>query len=124
MTHFSSLKRPAYKGQIFHEKTQTIPDQTMSMRTLLEKHSRGEAIGGAKNPIYQDEEDHSDGINLKTLDLVEIQEMTLLNADVVNNFLTQKAANDKSKSDKKETAKLEKAVAERLEQLKTTPEEH
>ena len=50
----------------------TIPDQTMSMRTILERHARGLPIDGVKTPIWDEEDDLPDW---RTLDLSERQEL-------------------------------------------------
>jgi hypothetical protein len=54
----------------------TIPDQTMSIRTILERHSRGLPIDGIKVPIYEGEE--NDLPDWRRLDLVERQELAHL----------------------------------------------
>jgi hypothetical protein len=51
----------------------TIPDQTMSIRTILERHSRGLPIDGMKVPIWEGEE--NDLPDWRTLDLSERQEL-------------------------------------------------
>lgn len=47
----------------------TIPDQTMSVQTLLERHSRGLNIGGSRSPIYDGEDDFFP--DLSKMDLVD-----------------------------------------------------
>lgn len=54
----------------------TIPDQTMSMRTILERHSRGLPIDGVKVPIWEGED--NDLPDWNRLDLVERQELAHL----------------------------------------------
>ena len=54
----------------------TIPDQTMSIRTILERHSRGLPIDGIKTPIYEGEE--NDLPDWRKLDLAERQELVHL----------------------------------------------
>lgn len=49
----------------------TIPDQTMSIRTILERHSRGLPIDGVKVPIWDGED--NDLPDWRTLDLSERQ---------------------------------------------------
>ena len=49
----------------------TIPDQTMSIRTILERHSRGLPIDGIKVPIWDGED--NDLPDWRTLDLSERQ---------------------------------------------------
>jgi hypothetical protein len=54
----------------------TIPDQTMSIRTILDRHSRGLPIDGLKIPIYEGEE--NDLPDWRRLDLAERQELAHL----------------------------------------------
>jgi len=54
----------------------TIPDQTMNIRTILERHSRGLPIDGIKVPIYEGEE--NDLPDWRRLDLAERQELAHL----------------------------------------------
>ena len=49
----------------------TIPDQTMNIRTILERHSRGLPIDGVKIPIWDGED--NDLPDWRTLDLSERQ---------------------------------------------------
>lgn len=59
-----------------YEKTfgvsKTVPDQTMTMRQLLDRYARGLPLAGAKEPVYYGEEDLPE---LHRLDLAEIQEL-------------------------------------------------
>jgi len=50
----------------------TIPDQTMSIRTILDRYSRGLPVGG-RNDEYYDEDDTMP--DYRTLDLTEIAEL-------------------------------------------------
>ena len=69
----------------------TIPDQTMSLKTLLERNSRGlPIIGNVNEPMYHGEDTP---INPKTLDLTEVHELANLNAQLIKNLkgeLTEK----------------------------------
>jgi hypothetical protein len=51
----------------------TIPDQTMNIRTILERHSRGLPIDGIKVPVWDGED--NDLPDWRTLDLSERQEL-------------------------------------------------
>jgi hypothetical protein len=57
--------------RVFNQPSQTIPDQTMSIKEILERYAKGLPIGGGLEPIYEEED--TLGINPKTLDLVDIQ---------------------------------------------------
>lgn len=59
-------------GEKHFTASQTVPDQTMSMRQLLDRYARGLPLAGAKDPLYYGEEDLPD---LNRLDLAEIQEL-------------------------------------------------
>lgn len=50
----------------------TVPDQTMSIRTLLERYARGLPIGGRVDEYYDEDDTMPD---YRTLDLSEIQEL-------------------------------------------------
>jgi hypothetical protein len=76
-------------GQTFTQPSETIPDQTMSMRTILEKYAKGLPLGGSKDGIYSDDPENDSGIDPRTLDLVDIQRMKLENKEQVDR-LTKK----------------------------------
>jgi len=64
--------------------SQTVPDQTMPLKTLLERYARGLPIEGVSSePIYEGED--GVGFDLRTLDLSEREEM----ADRVRNELSE-----------------------------------
>lgn len=53
----------------------TIPDQTMTLRTIVGRYANGESLGGTNAGALWDDHDTQMGINPKTLDLVDIQEL-------------------------------------------------
>lgn len=50
----------------------TIPDQTMSIREIVDRYAKGLPIDGSRNPIWDEENDLPDW---RTLDLAERQEL-------------------------------------------------
>ena len=58
--------------KIFTQPSQTVPDQSMSIKTILERYARGLPVGGRLDEYY-DEEDTLP--NPLTLDLAERQEL-------------------------------------------------
>jgi len=60
------------KYRTFSMPSMTVPDQTMSIRTILERYSRGLPVGG-RNDIYYDEDDTMP--DYRTLDLTEIADL-------------------------------------------------
>jgi hypothetical protein len=60
--------------EVNNEPSETIPDQSMSIRTLLDRYSRGLPISGERTPIWQQGDDYNDMPDPRTLDLAERQE--------------------------------------------------
>lgn len=73
-----------YQGYQITEPSKTIPDQTLSIDQIMDRYAKGLPIGGINTaPIYDEE---SSGINYKTLDQVDIQEMMRDANDTIRNF--------------------------------------
>lgn len=70
----------------------TIPDQTMSIRTLIDRHSRGLPLSGVRESIYEEEDNPTSGINPKTLDLTDYEKLT---DDYKKNLLEYEEAHKK-----------------------------
>jgi len=70
--HSLNAKDFPVKGKICNTPSLTVPDQTMSIRTILERYSRGLPIGGRNDEYYDEEDDLPDP---RTLDLAERQEL-------------------------------------------------
>lgn len=51
--------------------SETVPDQTMSIRTILDRYARGLPIAGQLHSEYQDDDDYNDMPDHRTLDLSE-----------------------------------------------------
>lgn len=104
----------------------TVPDQTMSLRTLLERHSRGLPImGTSAQPIYlEDGDPGSEGINFKQLDLVEKSNLLEAYSDEFKTLKTQQMEEDtkKKKSALKEALKRE--LEEEQKQSENKPPEN
>lgn len=60
------------QGQTFTQPSLTIPDQTLPLKDILARHSRGQpVIGNPANPQYFDDDLLS--VDIKTLDIVDRQ---------------------------------------------------
>lgn len=59
-------------GEVNTLPSETIPDQSMSVREILLRHSRGLSAGGGRVPIYEGEEEFMP--ELANMDLAERQE--------------------------------------------------
>jgi len=94
------------KGQTFTQPSQTIPDQTMSMRTILDRYAKGLPIAGSKEAIWsEDESEH--GINPKTLDLVDFQELKMKNKAKIDELENEVKQQRKAKKQNEETQQPE-----------------
>lgn len=70
--------------------SQTVPDQTMSIKEILERYARGLPMDG-KVPIYEGED--GDGIDPRRLDLSERQEIARLYTDELNEIKSRVGKN-------------------------------
>lgn len=83
--------------------SKTIPDQTMSIQEIMDRHARGLPISGAKVPIYDADDPMPD---MARMDLVDIQEMREIAQNNVNEIqqrlLQQNQPKKKAKLDENE----------------------
>lgn len=73
------MKHPTphhYTGQVFTMPSEAIPDQTMSIQTILAKYARGEVFS-QRIPQYIPDNEY--GLDLSKMDLTDIQELALNN---------------------------------------------
>lgn len=105
---FTAPLRPQ-KVKMFTQPSLTVPNQTLSLRDLLSRHAMGLEVQ-QNVPIY-DEDGDSTGINPKTLDLVDIQDIKQYHQKQVEDLQIEHAQR-KHEFDKKQK---EKEMAEHLE---------
>jgi hypothetical protein len=66
-----------------------IPDQNMSLETILKRFTRGERLGVGQDTFYDDIDENMDGVDydkLKGLDLTELDEMRRNVAETIQNL--------------------------------------
>ena len=73
-TCYARSEEDQYQGKTFTQPSKTVPDQTMSIREIFQRYAAGLPIGGNINPIYNED---AMGINPKTLDLVDVQQLSM-----------------------------------------------
>jgi hypothetical protein len=73
--NYSNRHEHTFVGEINTLPSETIPDQSMPIRTILERYSRGLPISGERTPIWQQGEDYNDIPDPRLLDLAERQEL-------------------------------------------------
>ncbi|WNK13254.1 MAG: hypothetical protein [Microvirus sp.] len=61
--------------EINDEASETIPDQTMSIREILDRYTRGQVVDGVKTSIFQEDYEYNDLPDPRTLDLSERQDL-------------------------------------------------
>jgi len=91
--HSMNVNTFTKKHKIFTQPSMTIPDQTMNIRTILERHSRGLPIDGMKVPIWDGEE--NDLPDWRRLDLAERQELAHLYTNEIKDIKQKYSKVDK-----------------------------
>lgn len=109
-----NIKTPS-PGKVFTQPSLTVPDQTMSIRTIMERYARGLPTENLKTPLY-DVDELSQGVDLRKMDLVDIQEMSKAHKKTIGKHKDDlKKADDKKKSDLLEQ-EIQKRVQDALKQ--------
>lgn len=111
--------KPPYTGQVFTQKSETIPDQAMTLRHILERYSRGLDLGGKNEEIWQDPNESS-GIPLKKLDLVDLQTAGNDVKEVIGNYKAEQSAKKRAQTEKEIEDRV-KAELEKRTQSTNTP---
>ena len=102
-----------YEGKTFTQPSQTVPDQTMSLRTIMNRYASGLPVGGIKEAIWDDDAENALGVNPKSLDLVDMQAMKI----DVDEFINEVKVKSKSV---KTQPKAENELSEEAESTNLT----
>jgi len=117
-THYN---RPATRLRVFTEPSLTVPDQTMTLKTMVTKYVKGLPIAAPQlNGTYTDDEDATD---FTKLDLAD-QEQIILRAseELTEHKATLTRKQQKEAADKlKEAENKDKEIAELKAKLALTP---
>jgi hypothetical protein len=96
--------------------SQTVPDQTMSIRQLLRRYASGLPLGGSKEPIYEGED--GDGVDPRRLDLAERQELEIAArqelAEIEERLKSKKAEKSKAKLSDEQIQDIESQDVENI----------
>lgn len=106
----NSVYPPVYHGRPkSSQPSLTIPDQTMSLRTILDRYARGMPLTGyAGAPVYDGEAELPD---IRKMDLTELRDFKTKIQDDIKRFGEQQAR------DMEEAQTKAKQLQERLDQL-------
>lgn len=109
------------QGKTFSMPSMTTPDQTMSMRTILDRYAKGLPVSDGKEPIWDDDAENSSGINPKTLDLVDLQIMGMENKERISHLEKVRKEEEIMLNNKKAEVKA-KAKQELIDEIKKAQE--
>lgn len=82
------------EGKICDEASQTVPDQSLTVRQIMDRYAKGLPLTNEKTPIFEEENEPTNGINPKTLDLVDIQALKIENQNTIEELKNK--ANDEA----------------------------
>jgi hypothetical protein len=71
--------------RIFSQPSMTIPDQTMSIKTILERYARGLPVGGRFDEYYDEEDDLPNPLTLDLAERQELEELYKFELNEINN---------------------------------------
>jgi hypothetical protein len=96
--------------------SQTVPDQTMSIREILRRYGQGLPLGGSKEPIFEGED--GDGIDPRRLDLAERQELEIAArqelAEIEERLKSKKVEKSKAKLSEEQIQDIESQDVENI----------
>ncbi|AXH76588.1 MAG: hypothetical protein [Microviridae sp.] len=81
------------EGEVNTMPSKTVPDQTMSIKEIMQRYGSGQALS-QKVPVYDGDEDYFP--DLRTMDLAEIEQMKLKLADDIDHLKNRLERNEKS----------------------------
>ena len=93
-------------GEINTKPSQTIPEQSYSVKEIMTRFAQGLGWTGPKVPVYDNGEDPMEGINLENLDLSERQEILQQVTDRISVLRQEMAEAQKPKKFKAPQADL------------------
>ena len=106
-------EKPPYEGQVFTQKSETVPDQAMTLRHILERYSRGLDLGGKNEEIWQDLNESS-GIPLKKMDLVDLQVAGNEIKETINNYKEDQVRKKKAKTEEEIENRIKSELEKRM----------
>jgi hypothetical protein len=107
--HVNAMNYEPKKAREMDPVSETQPDMSMSIRTIIQRFANGMSVtANVKNPEYYTD---SNGIDLRTLDYVELDELKRKVADVI----LAKKQMDEAQRQKEVEARFRKIFEEELE---------
>lgn len=103
-----------HKGVVFTMPSETVPDMALSMKEILSRFSSGLPVGG-REEFWDEEEGEGQGIDPRTLDLVDIEEMTRQHKENEEMFERARKRQEEEKQRAKLKAEFEEEAKRRAE---------
>jgi len=95
-------------GESNDQPSETVPDQSMPIKEIISRYAKGLPISGTSSkPYYEDPENPSQGINLKTLDLADLEEIARESGEKLRDFKKLKKDVDTAKSKRAQKRQLD-----------------
>lgn len=105
--------------------SQTIPDQTMSIQTIMDRYARGLPLGGQREPVYNGDGDEADMVmNYERMNKLEKIEFQRDHQEKIIEMEKKLSISEAEKQKKKFVQLVEDQVNEKIKSksLKTPPE--
>lgn len=119
-----NIKEKVWKKQTFEKDSSlTQPDRSLSLKELLNRHHQGLDLTGGKEPMF-DDEGTSKGININTLDLVELQQMREHVQRKIYNLEASRKTEVKIAKEQKTKKEREQAILDAAKLVKEQSEKH
>lgn len=96
------------QGEVFTLPSMTVPDQSLTVRELMDRFARGLPLGGARVPIYEGEDDNTP--DFARMDLSEIEDYQLKIKEELEEIRERMTAKSKKADMAKEVADLKEQL--------------
>lgn len=121
--HYTAKTAPQRTGKYCHLPSLTVQEQNIGVNDIVGQYMQGMVANG-NNPEtaqWNDEDENPIGIDLKRLDLTELDQLQQRNAELINKAKTEIEANRKATAEQQKAEEIEEAIKKReAEKTETT----
>lgn len=108
------------KGRIFTQKSQTIPEDGLSVRQILTSHTKGNSPAVQKTPEYHPEDSPFAGLEVQKMDLQDLQALSKHIANLRTNAENEIRKKSREQMQQKEFEKKVQLEKDAIEHYKKT----
>lgn len=105
--HYNSIPS---KGEFNRQPSMTVPNQSMSVAEMIDRHNAGLPIQGSANPMYYGEIDFPDFSKMDLIDLQEFKEATQMRIQELRQKRQELKREIDEKYNKNELRKLQERI--------------